>query len=183
LTSRVLKAADVVGGGAVTRPVHLDDVAAGVPLGEPERLIGVLELPRLADRQAEVGENGLGVGAVVLQPVAPGAAADDVEAVAAQPVLEIAPILGDVLEQDDAVGTRLAHPVEFIAPIGRALHHSGERAVAKRLGNPDLDGVAVRDEPDVERGKVACVADAEKTHESPLAAARPPASRGASLVL
>jgi len=93
--------------------------------------------------------------------------------VAAQPVLEIAPILSDVLEQDDAVGTRLAHPVEFVAPIRRALHHSGEGAVAKRFGNPDPDGVAVRDEPHVERGEVAGVADAEKSHESPLAAARP----------
>jgi hypothetical protein len=106
--------------------------------------------------------------AVVLQPVAEGAAPDHVEAVAAQIVLQSAAALGDVLEQDDPVEARLADPGELGLPVRHLLDQAGEHAVAHRLAHRHLDLVPVRLQPQIEGIQVAGVADAEEAHTGSL---------------
>ena len=98
-------------------------------------LCGRVELVDPADGKAEVGENALREGAIVLEPIAIGAATDDLIAVAAQLLLQRAAIVRDVLEQDDPVLAGLPNPVEVSAPIRGPRHHAGEDVVAAGLGN------------------------------------------------
>ena len=155
---------DIVVGGGEARAVELQHVAAGIVGEEPVGRGGVGELERARHREAELGEDALREGAVVLEPVPEGGAADHLETVAAKRVLECAALRGDVLEEDHAVLAGSADPGELAAPIGRSRHKTLERALGERLGRRHPDLVALLDEAPIERAEVAIVADAEEAH-------------------
>ncbi len=160
----VAEPAHEIVGGSEPLAVELQDVAAGVPVDEVGCGRGIVELMDGGDRQAQGGQHVLGVAAIVFQPVAIAAASDDVEAVAPQSILQGAALVGDVLEQHDAVLSGLAQPVEFLLPAVGPLDDAGQGAVAERFGDRDLDLVTILDQAHVERIEVAGVADAQKPH-------------------
>ena len=86
----------VVDGGVGS--VELQDVAGRIFLQEVERRRSIGKFPVASDREAGSGKDPLRIGAIILQAIAIGAAADDVEALAAQFVLQRAAVLGDILE-------------------------------------------------------------------------------------
>ncbi len=114
--------------------------------------------------KAEFGQHLLRIAAVVLQPVAIGAAADDMEAVAAKLVLPGAEPFRHALEQDDPTVGRLAQPVEFGAPIGRLFDQAGQGTLRFRLADEDFDLVALGRQAQVKGAEVAGFTDTQKTH-------------------
>ena len=168
---------DIVVGGGEARAVELEHVAAGILREVAVGRGGVGELERARHRKAELGEDALREGAVVLEPVPEGGAADHLETVAAKRVLERAALRGDVLDEDHAVLAGGADPGELAAPIGRSRHKTLERALGERLGRRHPDLVALLDEAPIERAEVAIVADAEEAH-GPLYSAGSQKTRG-----
>lgn len=108
-----------------------------------------------------------GEGAVVFELVAQCAAADDVEAVAAKLILQLAE--ADRFEDDDAVSGRLANPAELCAPVGRARDETGHGPLGKRLADRDTDIMAFGKEAHVERSEIAGFGYAEYAHGALLA--------------
>src|SRR3954470_17969659 len=95
----VLELAHIVVDGRLG-PIELQHVAAGPLLEELQRRHAVRELPGRRNREARILQDALSVSTIIFQPVAIGAAADDHETVPAQRILQLAPVLSDVLEQD-----------------------------------------------------------------------------------
>jgi hypothetical protein len=138
------------------------------------------EFPGAGDRQARVAKHPLGVGTIIFQAVAVRAAADDVESLAPQLVLQLAAVLRDVLEQNDSILAGRTNPIELAAPIGRLLHQPGERAAGERVADRDLDLVPFLHQSKIKRAEIAVVADTEKAHRSaiqPGSVAMPPCCR------
>ena len=113
------------------RTVELQHVAAGMRGKKVERGRPLGEFPGAGDRQACSAKHLLGVGAIIFQAVAVRAAADDVESLAPQLVLQLAAILRDILEQNDPILAGGTNPVELAAPIGGLLHQPGKRAAGR----------------------------------------------------
>src|SRR6185312_10103725 len=155
---------DVIFGRAECSAIELQDVASRAAVEEGERLLGTIEGKGRRDRQPVLGQQRLAEPAIVLQPVAEFAAADDLEAVAPQTVLKRATLLGHILEQQESVGAGLSNPTEIGAPIGAARDPAGERALASLLTNMDADLVTLRHQAEIERPEIAGIADAEKSH-------------------
>ena len=143
---------------------------------------------RPADRKPELAERLLRESAVVLEPVAIGAAADDLEAVAPERLLQLPTIVGNVFEEDDAVIPGLTHPIELLSPVRNPRDHPGKHIVTPGLGDEDAYLVTLLGQTHIHRGHVAGVADREKPHPVPevqllgrkqLVGAAVPADRGA----
>jgi hypothetical protein len=111
---------DIVVDGSVG-PVELQNVTSRIFLQKVERRSSIGKFPVTSDRQPGSGKNPLGIGAVILQAIAIGAAADDVEATTAKLVLQRPAVHGDIFEQNDPVSTSGADPIQFAAPVRRSL--------------------------------------------------------------
>ncbi len=113
----------------MTRAAELDHVTAGVPDQEIIRRCAVRKLPDMALRKTEFGQQRLCVGAVVLEPVAIGAAADHAKAFVPQLILKRAESFRHRFEDDDPV----PDPVELGPPIFDPLDQPEQRPARQRL--------------------------------------------------
>src|SRR5438132_7371166 len=116
----------------------------------------VMDRRRLQTRRAQCV---LAEGAVVFQPLAEGAAADDAEAVAAEMILLVAEI--GLLEDDEAVA---ADPAELGPPICRPRNDSFEDPGAIRAGGEDAHLVPAEDQAPVQVAQVVRFAHAQDAH-------------------
>jgi hypothetical protein len=142
--------------------VRLVDVAPAVAPHEIDGVYEIVEFIRRHRGDAGLAQDRLAEGTVVLQPIAEGAAADDVVAVSAQRILGRPGIGG--LEQDDAVLPGGPHPGQLRPPVVDALDQPGEGLGAARIGDVDADLVAFRHQPQIEVAEIGVIADAEKAH-------------------
>ena len=151
--------ADEGGAGVV---VVLQDVAAGVG-AEPGGGLGRAgEGQAFGDLQPGVAQDGLAEGAVVLQPVAQGAAADHLVAVRPQGVLLLA--ASDLLEDHQPVA---AHPVQRRTPLGHRLHQAAEAAGIGGVPGMNADLMALAAQRHVQVAQVDPVAYAQHPHAMP----------------
>ena len=120
---------------------------------------------RARDRKAELGEHALREGAVVLEPVAEGAAADHLEAVAAKRVLQRA-ALRRRRSRTGSMPSSPAARIQSSSPRQSGVRATKPASVPSASGSvaDDPDLVALLDEAQIERAEVAIVADAEEAH-------------------
>src|SRR3546814_5997495 len=78
----------------------------------------------MARRESQAGKQLLCESAVILQPVAEGASADDLEAIGAQGILQGAETFRDAFEQDHAIPARGADPIQFGPPVVHPLYQA-----------------------------------------------------------
>ena len=146
----------------------LVDVAARVLAHEGDGLVEVAKGMRGRDPHAGLAHDRLPEGAIGLESIAVGAAADHLEAVGAQLILQGAVRRG--LEQDEAVGASGAHPVELAAPVGRRDDQAVQHLRRRGIRDEDPHVVAVAQEVEIHRAEVHRVADAEHAHATALLA-------------
>ena len=137
--------------------VRLEHVTGGTAFYETNGLGGVGEFEQGSGRQAKLGKNALGVTAIVFEAGAIGAAADDIVAFAPQTILSVAAAGADILEQDAAILTSGADPCEFALPVTHALDQAGERVLAKRMGDANLDVMPLLRKAQIERREISGV--------------------------
>ena len=88
------------------------------------------KLPDAGNRQACRAQDLLGIAPIVLQPVAVGAAADDVKALLAQGILQLAAILRRHFRTTECRPTGRPNPFELASPVRRLRDQAGQRAPA-----------------------------------------------------
>src|SRR3546814_16540721 len=91
----------------------------------------------MARRESQAGKQLLCESAVILQPVAEGASADDLEAIGAQGILQGAETFRDAFEQDHAIPDRGADPIQFGPPVVHPPYPARKGVLG--LGTPDHD--------------------------------------------
>src|SRR3546814_4600905 len=80
--------ADIIIAGCKVRPAELQHIALGIGVDETVSLARIVEFMDMARRESQAGKQLLCESAVILQPVAEGASADDLEAIGAQGILQ-----------------------------------------------------------------------------------------------
>src|SRR3546814_5276122 len=73
--------ADIIIAGCKVRPAELQHIALGIGVDETVSLARIVEFMDMARRESQAGKQLLCESAVILQPVAEGASADDLEAI------------------------------------------------------------------------------------------------------
>jgi hypothetical protein len=124
-------------------------MARGIVPYVADRIRSTVKCPNRTDRQADIAQHLLRVAAIVLQAIAVRTAADDMESLAPELVLEVPTLLGDVLEQNDAVTADVTYPSQLALPIIDAVHHSGQSAMAKWVCDVDPDVVPLGQQPQI----------------------------------
>ena len=148
--------ADEGGAGGV---IVLQHVAPGV-LTEPfEGKRGMREGMAFGDGEPSLPQDGLAELAILLQPVAVGAAADYTEALGPQGVLQLATT--DPLEEDDAV---LPDPVQLCLPVRDEINQATEGPLLWRVLCEDPDLVPLPAERQVDIAEIGAWADGEDPH-------------------
>src|SRR3546814_5077951 len=96
---------------------------------------------RISDWSSDVCSSDLLLceSAVILQPVAEGASADDLEAIGAQGILQGAETFRDAFEQDHAIPARGADPIQFGPPVVHPLYQARKGAMGFGIADRDLD--------------------------------------------
>lgn len=155
--------ADVIVARLEAGPAELEDVAAGPGREEGVAGGGIAEFVHRGGRQPELAQQRLGVGAVILEPVAEGAPADHRIALAAERVLERSIALRHGFEEDDAVA---ADPVELGPPVAGPGHEARHRPLRAIVLDEDPDLVALGDQAHVETAEIAGLGHAEEAHQS-----------------
>src|SRR5206468_7045759 len=129
------------------RIAPLENAAARIGSKVGECSIAALEFQDARDLHVRFGKKRECEGAIVLDAVAEGAAADDVVALAAQAVLKLAE--ANRLEQDHSLRARRANPLEFALPLVDAGDEPRHGPFRERLANAHLDLVTFADQPQV----------------------------------
>ena len=138
--------------------VKLKDVSCGVLLNIFACARHVVEFHDTGRLKSNVGKNSLGKSPVVLKAIAVGATADHIKTVLAQPVLQCAAGLGDILEQDNARFAGRFDPIKFILPIRCMFDQAGHGALGQGCCDRHFHLMAICQKPHIQSAEVAGVA-------------------------
>src|SRR5436190_2888732 len=158
----VVHRAHVRPGGRPFAAIELEHVAAACPLDEVDGIGKIGELPRTRRAKTKIPQHRLAISAIVLQSIAQCAAADDVEAIPAQFILNFAERRG--LDQDCAIVSSLAYPIQLTAPVLGEAEHTTHHIVRFGIRGVDTHLVSGRLESQIHVAEVDGVPDAEKSH-------------------
>jgi hypothetical protein len=130
---------------------HVATLMRAKPVGR-ER--GGIEGHAPGDRKAGLTQDGLAEGAVILQPIAEGAAADDAVSPRTQVVLDHAS--PDPFEERDAVP---ADPIQLRPPVVQAVDQAGEGALFRRIFGDNADLMALASKREIDVAEIGAWAD------------------------
>src|SRR3546814_6813583 len=157
--------ADIIIAGCKVRPAELQHIALGIGVDETVSFARIVEFMDMARRESQAGKQLLCESAVILQPVAEGASADDLEAIGAQGILQGAETFRDAFEQDHAIPARGADPIQFGPPVVHPLYQARKGAMGFGIADRDLDLMPLILEAEVERAQIAGFSHAQEMHQ------------------
>ena len=102
---------------AFQRTIELNDTAGRFTVKKCEGVGCIGKFLNRADRKAQAPKHALRIGAVIFEPVAIGAAPDDVQSLLPHCVLKSPTLLGRVFKQNDFFRAHLPNPGDLVAPV------------------------------------------------------------------